>query len=305
MDVQEDGGNYTRFNEDVQLHFCLKANRGCFFFFCFFAGFGRVHTQRRLAAIPEYKRCPNFCLKRILHLSLSWPEWICWTVSYVWENDPSSPHSHVNPCKRTRQPTRLIPSLKKSYCWYQRLKECSVSSLQKYHRIIYTVQWLIIHLYIHHTSVVKHLKQYKLTFVFSNWHCTLERVKRHWCRLLGPLWTAPVSSLRPTRWNFHSGSFLGGGWGGGGKDAALHLKSARELKCKEKWTESQVFCRAAQRDSDCHSFKGVVVVVVGGYKWFQLLVHLHHFSPADTSAETQSDMSQPKLTRLKKKKNLS
>lgn len=37
MDVQEDGGNYTRFNEDVQLHFCLKANRGWFsFFFCGF-----------------------------------------------------------------------------------------------------------------------------------------------------------------------------------------------------------------------------------------------------------------------------
>lgn len=28
------------------------------------------------------------------------------------------------------------------------------------------VQWLIIHLYIHHTSVLKYLKQYKLTFFF-------------------------------------------------------------------------------------------------------------------------------------------
>lgn len=81
MDVQEDGGNCTRFNEDVQLHFCLKANRGCLFFF---AGFGRVHTQRQLAAIPEYKRCPNFCLERTLHSFLSWSEWIYWTVSYVW-----------------------------------------------------------------------------------------------------------------------------------------------------------------------------------------------------------------------------
>lgn len=28
------------------------------------------------------------------------------------------------------------------------------------------VQWLIIHLYIHRTSVLKHFKQYKLTFFF-------------------------------------------------------------------------------------------------------------------------------------------
>lgn len=44
--------------------------------------------------------------------------------------------------------------------------------LKKYFHIIYMVQWLIIHLYIHRTSVPTQLKQYKLTFFSSNWHCT-------------------------------------------------------------------------------------------------------------------------------------
>lgn len=46
------------------------------------------------------------------------------------------------------------------------LRNVRTSSLKKYFHIIYMVQWLIIHLYIHRTSVLKHLKQYKLTFFF-------------------------------------------------------------------------------------------------------------------------------------------
>lgn len=105
----------------------------------------------------------------------------------VWKK-PSAPHSYGNPYKHTLHSTHLTPQ-KKRYCWYQRLKECSVSSLKKYLRIIYTVQWLIIHLYIHHTSVVKHLKQYKLTFFFFFFKLTLH---------IGTCKAALVSTLEST-----------------------------------------------------------------------------------------------------------
>lgn len=68
-------------------------------------------------------------------------------------------------------------------------------SLKKYFHIIYMLQWLIIHLYIHRTSVVKHLKQYKLTFFFFKLTLHVGKCKSalnvhaERCR---PLWAAPV-----------------------------------------------------------------------------------------------------------------
>lgn len=63
------------------------------------------------------------------------------------------------------------------------------------------VQWLTIHLYIHHKSVLKYFKQYKLTFFFSK--LTLHRgtckaaLSKHVESILTvetcrPLWTAPA-----------------------------------------------------------------------------------------------------------------
>lgn len=146
----------------------------------------------------------------------------------------------------TLHSTHLTPSPKKRYCWHQRLKECSVSSLKKYLRIIYTVQWLIIHLYIHHTSVVKHLKQYKLTFFF------FFKLTLHIGTCKAALVSTPESTEqhqssvrdRPASAKVPQRQFQ--------ESALLHLKSAHELKSEGKKNKT-VNLKSSTKQSSHHA----------------------------------------------------
>lgn len=78
-------------------------------------------------------------------------------VIYVQEiQSPVSPSNHCFHCLYPKKDTADIN------VW----RNVRTFSLKKYFHIIYMVQWLIIHLYIHRTSVLRHFQQYKLTFFF-------------------------------------------------------------------------------------------------------------------------------------------
>lgn len=55
------GRNYTRFDEDVQLHFCFKANRG--FFFCGF-WLSQHSAVVTTSSNPDVKKVSELCLQR-------------------------------------------------------------------------------------------------------------------------------------------------------------------------------------------------------------------------------------------------